>query len=59
MTAQIQFDQAVSLARQGRLPEAQRLLEYLVAMEPRNSAAHRMSALVHYQQERHARAGRD
>jgi len=56
MTAQIQFDQAVSLARQGRLPEAQRLLEYVVAMEPRNVAAHRMSALVCYQQGQHALA---
>src|SRR4051812_14143268 len=56
MTAQIQFDQAVSLARQGRLPEAQRLLGDVVALEPRNFAAHRMIALVCYQQGEHALA---
>lgn len=45
-----EFDQAVALARQGRLPEAEGLFAAAAAADPHNFAAHRMTALVRYQQ---------
>lgn len=51
-----QFDQALALARQGRLAEAERLFMDVSAADPRNFAAHRMTALVRYQQGQFARA---
>ncbi|MGE4062868.1 MAG: tetratricopeptide repeat protein [Rhodospirillaceae bacterium] len=47
-----EFEQGVALARQGRLAEAEALFIKVSAAEPHNYAAHRMLALVRYQQGR-------
>jgi tetratricopeptide (TPR) repeat protein len=51
-----EFDQAMALARQGRLSEAEALFVKVSAADPRNLAAHRMAALVRYQQGKFAPA---
>lgn len=56
MTPQLQFEQALNLHRQARLAEAERLLREVVAAEPLHAAAHRMIALVSYQQGNFAQA---
>jgi tetratricopeptide (TPR) repeat protein len=56
MSLQLQFDQAVDLQRQGRLAEAERLFAEVARAAPGHFAAHRMVALLRYQQRRPAEA---
>jgi tetratricopeptide (TPR) repeat protein len=50
MTLQLQFEQALEMQRQGRLAEAERLFLQVAESEAANFPAHRMTALVRYQQ---------
>lgn len=50
MTLQLQFEQALTLQRQGRLADAERLFSEVAAADPQNFLAHRMTAVVRYQQ---------
>ncbi|MCA0201446.1 MAG: tetratricopeptide repeat protein [Proteobacteria bacterium] len=56
MTLQLQFEQALGLQRQGRLAEAERLFSQVAGADPQNFQAHRMTAVVRYQQRKFAEA---
>ncbi len=56
MTSQLQFEQGLALQRQGRLAEAEQVFLQITSAEPGNFLAHRMTAIVRYQQRKFGEA---